>query len=148
MDTPVRVCGRTFTPALIQHLAEMMAAQPKISRGSLAKEVCLHLSWYSLTGRPALSSARVALRKLERQGHFRLPKARRSVAHRLRRSGQKLPAVVSVPRRVDQIRGLSLHLIAGKEDRVHGLWNDLMIQQHPCRDAPLCGHAVALSDRQ
>jgi hypothetical protein len=139
METPVRVCGRTFTPALIQHLAEMMAAQPKISRGSLAKEVCLHLSWYSLTGRPALSSARVALRKLERQGHFRLPKARRSVAHRLRRSGQKLPAVVSVPRRVDQIRGLSLHLIAGKEDRVHGLWNDLMIQQHPCRDAPLVG---------
>ena len=46
MDTPVRVCGRTFTPALIQHLAEMIAAQPKIGRGTLAREVCLHLNWY------------------------------------------------------------------------------------------------------
>ncbi len=96
MDTPVRVCGRTFTPALIQHLAEMIAAQPNIGRGSLAKEVCLHLSWYSPTGRPALSSARVALRKLESQGLLRLPQARRSVAHRLRPSGQKLPACLDV----------------------------------------------------
>ena len=139
MDTPVRVCGRTFTPALMQHLAEMIAAQPNIGRGFLAKEVCLHLRWYSLTGRPALSSAQVALRKLESQGLLRLPKARRSVAHRLRRSGQKLPSVVGVPRRVDEIRGLSLHLICGKEDRLHGLWNDLIIQQHPCGDAPLVG---------
>jgi hypothetical protein len=139
MDTPVRVCGRWFTPALIQHLAEMLAAQPKIGRGSLAKEVCHHLSWYSLTGRPALSSARVALRKLESRGLLRLPQARPSVAHRLRRSGQKLPAVVDVPRRVDEIRGLSLHLISGKEDGLQGLWNDLMIQQHPCGDAPLVG---------
>lgn len=139
MDTPVRVCGRTFTPALVQHLAAMIAAQPKIGRGSLAKEVCLHLSWYSLTGRPALSSARVALRKLESQGLLWLPKARRSVAHRLRRSGGKLPPVAGVPRRVDEIGGLYLHLICGKEDPLHALWNDLMIQQHPCGDAPLVG---------
>lgn len=135
----MRVCGRTFTPALIQHLAEMIAAQPKIGRGSLAKEVCLHLSWYSLTGRPALSSARVALRKLESRGWLRLPKARRSVLHRLRPSGRTLPTVAGVPRRVDEIRGLYLHLICGKEDPLHSLWNDLMIQQHPCRDAPLVG---------
>ena len=139
MDTPVRVCGRTFTPALIQHLAEMIAAQPKIGRGFLAKELCLHLSWYSLTGRPALSGARVALRKLESQGLLRLAKARRSVAHRLRPSGRNLPTVTGVPRRVDAIRGLSVYLISGKEDPLQGLWNDLMIQQHPCGDAPLVG---------
>jgi hypothetical protein len=40
---------------------------------------------------------------------------------------------------VDEIRGLYLHLICGKEDPLHSLWNDLMIQQHPCRDAPLVG---------
>jgi len=139
MHTPVRVCGRTFTPALIQHLAEMMAAEPKVRRGTLAKEVCRHLSWSTPTGRPALSSARVALRKLERQGWLRLPAARRSVAHRLRRSGQKLPPVVGVPRRVDEISGLHLHLISGKHDGLHALWNDMMIQQHPCGDAPLVG---------
>jgi len=139
MDTPVRVCGRTFTPALIQHLAEMIAAQPNIRRGPLAQEICRHLDWQSPTGRPAVSSARVAVRKLERRGFLRLPKARRSVAHRLRPSGKKLPSVTGVPRRVDQIRGLHLHLISGKEDLLHGLWNDLIIQQHPCGDAPLVG---------
>jgi hypothetical protein len=139
MDTPVRVCGRTFTPALIRHLAEMIAAQPNIGRGTLAKEVCHHLDWYSPTGRPALSSARVALRKLEDWGHFRLRKVRPSVPHRLKASGEKLPSVTGVPGRVDEMRGLSLYLISGQEDPLHGLWNDLIIQQHPCRDAPLVG---------
>jgi len=139
MDTPVHVCGRMFTPALIQHLAEMIAAQPNIGRGTLAKEVCRHLDWYSATGRPALSSARVALRKLENLGLFRLRKVRPSVPHRLKPSGQKLPPVGGVPRRVDEIRGLSLYLISGQEDPLHSLWNDLIIQQHPCGDAPLVG---------
>ncbi len=139
MDTPVRTGGRTFTPALIQHLAEMIAAQPKIGRGTLAREICLHLNWYSPTGRPALSSARVALRKLENLGLFRLRKTGHSAVHRLKPSGQKLPAVVGVPRRVDEVRGLSLYLISGQDDPLHGLWNDLIIQQHPCGDAPLVG---------
>lgn len=139
MDTPVRICGRTFTSALIQHLAEMIAAQPNIGRGILAKEVCRNLDWYSATGRPALSSARVALRKLEGLGHFRLRKVRPSIPHRLKPSGKKLPPVAGVPKRVDGIRGLSLHLISGQEDQLHGLWNDMIIQQHPCGDAPLVG---------
>jgi len=139
MDTSVRVCGRTFTPALIQHLAEMIATQPNIGRGTLAKEVCRHLNWFSPTGRPALSSARVALRKLEALGHFRLGKIRPSVSHRLKPSGRGLPLVTGVPKRVDEIRGLSLYLISGQEDPLHGLWNDLIIQQHPCGDAPLVG---------
>jgi len=139
MDTTVRICGRTFTSELIQHLAQMIASQPNIGRGTLAKEVCRHLNWYSPTGRPALSSARVALRKLEALGYFRLGKIRPSVSHRLKPSGQGLPLVTGVPKRVDEIRGLFLHLISGQDDPLHGLWNDLIIQQHPCGDAPLVG---------
>jgi hypothetical protein len=44
-----------------------------------------------------------------------------------------------VPKRVDQIQGLRLHLLSGQEDALHPLWNDLMIAQHPCGDAPLVG---------
>lgn len=141
MDTPVRVCGRAFTPALIEHLAEMIAADPKIGRGDLAREACRHLDWYSPNGRPALSSARVALRKLERRGRLALPaaKAKATRRHRLRPSGQPLPPVRAVPRRVDQLRGLHLHLLSGSDDPLHGLWNDLIIQQHPRGDAPLVG---------
>jgi hypothetical protein len=141
METPVRVCGRTFTPALIQHLAEMIAADPNIRRGALACEVCRHLDWYSPNGRPALSSARVALRKLERRGLLQLPvpKVKMTRPHRLRSSGEALPPVSTVPRRVDQVRGLHLHLLSGSDDPLHPLWNDLIIQQHPCGDAPLVG---------
>jgi hypothetical protein len=57
----------------------------------------------------------------------------------LRASGQKLPALHTVPPRVDQIEGLRLHLLSGQEDPLHGLWNDLIIAQHPCGDAPLVG---------
>jgi len=141
MDTPVQVCGRTFTPALVLHLADIMAADPKIRRGDLAREVCAQLDWYSANGRPAISGARVALRKLQGRGLLALPTAKPQARrrHRLRRSGQPLPPVHAVPRRVDEIQGLYLHLLSGWDDPLHGLWNDLMIQQHPCGDAPLVG---------
>jgi hypothetical protein len=139
MDAPVRVCGRSFTPALIQHLAEMVASHPKISRNSLANEVCRQTDWYSPNGRPALSSARVALNKLESRGCFSLPAVRHSAVHRLKGSGEELPTVISLPRQVDEVQNLSLHLISGQDDPWHSLWNDLIIQQHPCGDAPLVG---------
>ncbi len=141
MDTALRLGGRTFTPALIWHLTQMIAAHPQIRRGDLARELCVQLDWYSANGRPAVSSARIALRKLARRGLLALPsvppRARRR--HRLRASGQPLPLVGAVPRRVEEVRGLHLHLLCGCEDPLHGLWNDLMIQQHPCGNAPLVG---------
>jgi hypothetical protein len=119
----------------------MIAADPKIRRGDLAREVCAQLDWHSPNGRPAVAGARVALRKLERRGLLRLctgkPQPRRR--HRLRPSGQSLPPVQAVPRGVDEVRGLFLHLLSGSDDPLHGLWNDLIIQQHPCGDAPLVG---------
>ena len=141
MDTSLRLGGRTFTPALIWHLTQMIAADPQIRRGDLAREVCVQLDWYSPNGRPAVSSARVALCKLARRGLLALPIPPRSARrrHRLRPSGQPLPPVGAVPRRVEEIRGLHLYLLAGCADPRHGLWNDLMIQQHPCGDAPLVG---------
>lgn len=139
MDAPERVCGRTFTPALIQHLAGMIASHPKISRNTLANEVCQQIDWYSPNGRPALSSARVALNKLSSRGYFCLPEITHSAVHRLKGSGEELPPVIDVPRQVDQAQGLYLHLISGQDDPWHLLWNDLIIQQHPCGDAPLVG---------
>jgi len=107
----------------------------------MAREACAHLAWYSPDGRPAVSSAKVALRKLERRGLLSLParQGRAKAGHRLRPSGQRLPGLEAVPGRVDQVQGLHLHLLSGSEDRFHGLWNDLIIAEHPCGDAPLVG---------
>ena len=135
------VCRREFSPEVLEHLQALTRQEPPPTRNMLAREICAHLAWYSPDGRPATSSAKVALHKLERRGVLSLP-ARAMGARgrpRLRRSDQPLPAVRGVPRRVDQIQGLRLHLISGPEDPLHGLWNDLIIEQHPCGDAPLVG---------
>lgn len=141
MDAPIQLCGRTFTPHLIQHLNAMLVEQPEVSHTILARAVCEHLHWCSPNGRLCLSSAKVALHKLQDRGLLRLPasKGRPGHPHHLRPSGQLVPAVTHVPRRADQVQGLHLHLISGADDRWHSLWNDLIIQQHPCGDAPLVG---------
>lgn len=140
METVI-VSGRKFSPQLIQHLNEMLAEQPHISHTTLARDVCERLHWCSPTGKLCLSSAKVALHKLQDLALLELPecKSRPAPPHRLRTSGQSLPDVEHVPRRVDQIQGLQLYLISGADDLLHGMWNDMIIQQHPCGDAPLVG---------
>jgi len=135
------LCGKTFTQELIQHLNQIQMQNPAVSKNELARVVCEHLAWYSSNGRPARSSAKVALRKLRHKGLLCGSERcqGRPRAHRLRSSGQPLPAVCQMARRVDQVHGLHLYLLSGHEDPLHLLWNDLMIQQHPRGDAPLVG---------
>lgn len=123
------------------HLSTLAKQQPPISRNQLAREMCCALAWFSPDGRPALSSAKVALNKLSKRGLLQLPpnKLRPGGGHRLRRSGQELPPVEGVPKSVDKVRGLRLYLLSGQDDALHLVWNDLIIQQHPCGDAPLVG---------
>jgi hypothetical protein len=141
MDKPIVLCGQTFTPELVEHLTGLLTQSPNLSRNALAREVCVHLNWRSPNGRLCTASAKVALRKLDKRGLLSLPpaKAKRKSPHRLRPSGQALPPLLHVPGQVGQVRGLRLYLLGGHEDPLHSLWNDLMIQQHPCGDAPLVG---------
>lgn len=139
MQDPVLICGREFRPQIIEHLTRLSRQQPEPSVNTLARETCSLLAWYGRDGRPALSSAKVALRKLQKRGVLPARQVRSKAPHRLRTSGMPLPPVVSVPKRVDQLQGLHLHLISGPDDPLHLLWNDLIILQHPCADAPLVG---------
>jgi len=141
MNHPLILCGRTFTPELMEHLNLVQEQDPGIGASALGRVVCDHLAWFSPNGQPALSSARVALRKLRRRGLLGGPDLQptRPRSHRLRPSDQPLPAVCQVPARVDRIHGLHLYLLSGHQDPLHGLWNDLIIRQHPCGNAPLVG---------
>ena len=141
MDKPIVLCGKTFTPELIEHLSCIQQQNASISNNELARILCEHLSWYSSDGRPAKSSAKVALRKLRHRGVLYGPERKcvHRPSHRLRSSGEPLPGVCKVPRRVDEVDGLYLHLLSGQEDPLHLLWNDLIIHQHPCGNAPMVG---------
>jgi len=139
MQEPIIVCGREFRPEVVEHINQLARQQPAPSGNTLAREACALLAWYRPDGRPALSSAKVALRKLEKRGVLVRRPLRGKARHGLRASGQELPPLSPVPRRADQIQELSLHLLSGQEDPLHGVWNDLIIAQHPCGDAPLVG---------
>jgi len=139
MQERIIVCRREFRPEVVEHLNQLTRQQPAPSGNTLAREACALLAWYSPDGRPALSSAKVALRKLEKRGVLVRRPLRSKAQHRLRASGQELPPLSRVPRRADQIQGLCLYLLSGQEDPLHGVWNDLIIAQHPCGDAPLVG---------
>ena len=141
MSMPIILSGRVFTDELIAHTRELCQAQPPPSGNDLAREVCLQLNWRSPNGRWALSSCKVALRKLHKRGLIPWPGAQRAGPgpRRLRRSGQPLPPVEGLPPRVDQVANLHLRLLTGAQDPLSPLWNDLMIAQHPCGDAPLVG---------
>src|SRR3989442_1707602 len=121
MNEPIVVCGGEVCAEVGEHLNQLAGQQPPATGNTLAREACELLGWYRPDGRAALSSAKVALRKLQKRGILMLRPAGTKVRHRLRASGQKLPALNGVPRRVDQVRGLRLHLLSGQEDPLHGL---------------------------
>jgi hypothetical protein len=139
MQELIVVCRREFRPEVVEHLNQLARQHPAPSGNALAREVCALLAWYGPDGRAALSSAKVALRKLQKRGLLALRPVGSKARHRLQATGQKLPPLGKVPGRVDHIQGLRLHLLSGKEDALHGVWNDLIIAQHPCGDTPLVG---------
>lgn len=141
MDRPIILGGRTFTPEFVGELREHLEEQPAARVKTLATMICHRLAWYSSNGQLALSSAQSALRKLRRRGLLpksSLPAMARG-AHRLKPSGEPLPPLCGVPPRVDAMRGLHLYLVRDAKDPLHKLWNDLIIQQHPCGDAQMAG---------
>jgi len=144
MQAPLIIGGRIFSPELIAELQAELAVNAAVSARSLAQVICHRLGWYSGNGQMALASAGKALHTLRRRGllpppaHEPRPRPRR----RLKASGGALPPVCGVPARVEEVRGLELVLLTGGEDPLHGLWNDLIIEQHPCGDAPLAGPAL------
>ena len=141
MQRPNIVSGRVFPDELLSHLRLFCEQQPPPTRAALAREACSQLNWSSPNGRWAISSCKVALRKLHKRGllpwpasHYVGPGSRR-----LRRSGEPLPAIQALPSRVDQLKGLHLYPVSGAKDPLSALWNDLIITQHPCGDAPIVG---------
>lgn len=106
------------------------------------EEFCRATGWRDGKGRLSISSASVALRKLEKLGQVELPPMiRRTQSQRARGlfdDGQALPARPKVPAK-GSIPGWRLHRIADEHDPAHLIWNRLMVRQHPLGRSPLVG---------
>lgn len=139
---PLRLGGKLFSPELLEQLNRHCADQPAITKTELARLVCELLPWVSPNGNPAISSALVAIAKLQRRGVLAGPRpaaARPKPPRQLRRSAAPLPPVHQLPARAESVQGLLLHLLTDSSDPLHPVWNDLIIDQHPNAATPLAG---------
>ena len=69
----MEVCGQTFTPDVVNWVAELVASEPTLSRSALSRRLCERLDWRDARGHWKQMSARVALLQLHRQGLVALP---------------------------------------------------------------------------
>lgn len=120
----------------------MVDAKPDVSRRELSRRVCDLLNWRSWKNKVKDMSCRVALLKLERRGHIRLPEAERFPVQRtvLARQVEGTPDTVrEVAGALGEIQPVGLIRIGSADSQVSRVWNELMDRAHPLGSGPLCG---------
>ena len=128
---------------LLARLSLRTQAADAPTRRVLVEEFCQALDWRDAKGRWCVSSARVALGRLEEQGKVQLPppkpRAQSARPRSLRDDKQALPPLPKLPARAEKIPGLRLRLITDENDPAHWIWNRLIAREHPLGDRPLVG---------
>jgi hypothetical protein len=128
---------------VLARLTVRSLAENQSTRRTLVREFCRATLWRNRKGEWCLSSANVALKRLERHGLVRLnPPARREPRTRPRQlvdDGLELPPTPRLPQSVDRLHNLRLEWVTGQNDPHHRLWNRLIIREHPLKAAPLVG---------
>lgn len=139
----IRIAGRWVKRSLLDRLTALSQASDPPSRHQLVQQFCRWAHWRNRKGKLCVSSAKVCLKRLEKQGLVRLPPPAsplgRSGQRSLRDDGLPLPPVPKLPGRVQEICDLRLSLIADSQDPQHRIWNRLIRRQHPLQGAPLVG---------
>jgi len=138
-----RVGGRWVDSQVLERLSRHSQGPAPPPRRQLIEEFCRTVGWRDAHGQLAISSASVALRRLEQRGLVQLPPRERrrasSQPRGLSDDGEPLPPVPKLPLRGGPIAGLRLRLIADEHDPAHRIWNRLMVREHPLGRRPLVG---------
>lgn len=114
-----------------------------LTRAQMVEAFCRGTGWKDAKGRACVSSARVALKRLEERGLVRLPPpSNRAPVPRRRQLWTTAKPCLLCPLcrpRWERIPGSRLRKIEGAKDPLHGLWNRLIGREHPLKRAPLVG---------
>jgi hypothetical protein len=124
-----------------EYVCGLLESKGVAHRTALAGVVCEQFGFYDARGQPQLAGCLKALRELEGAGHFTLPTPRTSPGRKApRRLPDPVPLPIGVPSEAGMVRGLDLVLVTTSEQM--GIWNELMIDEHPQGDGPLVGRQV------
>ena len=139
----IRVGGRWVDSQVLERLSGRSQGPTPPRRRQLIEEFCRAVGWRQAHGELAVSSARVALRRLERRGLVQLPPPERRRAPQQPRGllddGQPLPALPKGLGSGGRMAGLRLRLIEHEHDPAHRIWNRLIVREHPLGRRPLVG---------
>ena len=142
----IRISGRLIDTQVLERLSRQSQGPSPPSRRELLETFCRAVHWEQAKGQPAISSASVALARLESRGLVKLPpKLQRPPAQQprgLRDDGQALPPLPRLPCGGQAIAGLKLRLIENEQDPAHLVWNRLIVREHPLGRRPLVGRQL------
>lgn len=121
--------GRRFSSAEIEAIRIILDEKPPLSRYMLSKRVCEYLNWRQPSGKLKDMSCRVAMLKMETDGHFTLPAPRcaKVASYGLHPAIEK---AANKPLNAPQVNlsNLVVALVADKHESL--LWNAYMKRYH------------------
>ena len=140
MEVQSQIKRTLSEPDSIKIVRGLLSEDGDAYRSTFADAVCRRFGFHDARGRVQRSGCMVALRELERAGHFVLPAASARGAKGAR-SARRLDVPVEdpqdVPGRAGEVRGLCL--IKVDTPQKMRLWNELMLCEHPQGAGPLVG---------
>lgn len=144
MKSTTGIKERLSTPENVALVTEWLAGNKGKTRTRLAREVCEGLGLRDGKGALRIAGTLRALRDLEAEGYWKLPRARPHASGRWnpRRLDQAVALPRDVPQRVEQIEGLKLVEVDSSHDEHLRIWNELMLTDHPLHDCRLVGRQL------
>jgi len=140
---PARYCGRDFTPAELDVIAQLAAALP--SRAEISRAVCDALGWHTPDGRRKDMTARVALGRMAADQLITLPPPRNGNGNgRHPRHGHPGQLALPLPRHpATTLTGLGPVTITVVDGRAASRqWNQLIRDHHYLGYTPLAGAQI------
>lgn len=142
MNIPQNQIKKTLSdPKNIKFIRSLLESNQFPNRSALSLSLCEHFKFFDFFGKAQKAGCLKALRKLETDGHFILPKAFWIPGQRTqKRLGTAVAPPKDLPKAIHDIEQLELILVETEEHM--RIWNELMINEHPEGSRHLVGRQL------
>lgn len=124
----MRYCGREFTEAEIDLIRRLIGSSPGMHRRALSRRFCEEVGWRKADGQLKEMSCRVALLRMQRDGHLLLPAPRRARYPPSKEVPRTLFALPKAP--VERPAGALSLCLEIVEKATSALWNEYIDRYH------------------
>ena len=134
--------GQHFSQHTLDLIQQALADEPSISQLELSRRVCQWLDWRSPNGQFQDMSCRKTLARLERQGHFKLPRPNETYSFEKPAVKTVEPDVAPVQVALQKLGQISVEPVSSRYCRDSKVWFALLDRHHYLGSGPLCGAQI------